>query len=178
VSESSNGPLDDRPSWADASPEERAQRLDDLLGPPPTPEEEVESDRLAQALLEAANAASDDVEFVSYGGACPEQGYGWYRPTGEAVYFRYRHDFATLEVGPNGEAEGQDPMVDFDQVRLYAEVPGFTGNPWDGATYDAEATTRLLRMLVEGLRPKEEYADGTRKDRMMAAVREALGESD
>lgn len=163
-------------TWAEASQEERVRRLDDLLGPPPTEEQQAEAEREREALLAAVNEATPEVEWVSYGGACPEQGYGWWKATGEAAYFRYRHDTATLEVGPNRPDEDGGPMVDFDQVRLYSELNGVTGNSLDGATYDVEVTTLLLQVMVSTLRPKEEWANGTRKERVMAQLRQMLAD--
>lgn len=114
------------------------------LFPAPTPEEVAEQERQAAALLAAVNGATEEIEFVEYGGMYPEQGYGWWRPTGEAVYLRLRHDDASLEVGPSEDGR---PMPARGRLRLVAELSGATGVPDAGSTFAPEVAAELVRTL-------------------------------
>lgn len=103
------------------------------------------------------NGATDEIDFVRYGGMCPEQGYGWWRPTGEAVYLRLRHDDASLEVGPS---EDGAPMPDRARLRLVAELSGATGVMDAGSTSEPEVAVELVRTLRAMLQPPDERPEG------------------
>jgi hypothetical protein len=158
--------MSDEPDQA----EKKVKSFMDLF-PPVTPEEEAESQRLRDETFAAANDATPDIEWEWFGGAVPEQGFGWWIPTGEAVYFRVRHDYARLEVGD------VDPDVkpghffypSVKNVRLTASVSDIGGY---GSTEGPEHTRQTIRTLRAMLRPVDEPADPSSYDRTEAFIRQ------
>jgi hypothetical protein len=117
-----------------------------------TPEEQAESERLHDETFAAVNEASPDIVWERFGGGCPEQGFGWFVPTGEAVYFRVRHDFARLDVGPVDPTVKPGsffyPSVVYDGVRLTAGVQDIGGYGGTEGPDHARQTIRTLRAML------------------------------
>ncbi len=102
-----------------------------------------------------------DINITSAGGACPYQAYGTI--DGEQFYFRFRHDSAQLEVGPD--------VPDRDGL-MYAERHDVTGDEWNGSLSDEEALALIIE-LAEKLAPVSED-NPTYGQRLAAAVEEMV----